>query len=309
VNSKQPAKETKAMSESIINNTVSTPRFRQAFESHLDEIRALPDTEFVPITIDIQSSVATVLGALKEIRPLRSELVHHLPTFDMAVFDNLESRTLALGHAQTNYQTATEPPASIEAQADTAAKFRDVLVHDVNTLILRGALESNVLKELRGANGYKNTAFDLFALSNVYKKHWNRVESMTAIKLSELDQAENLADQWVTAVGEREQAPAIAAQAIRDRLAAFTLFWRTYEEVRAAIGFLRRKQGDADSIAPSLYLGRNNKKKAEPATTEAADAPPTADAPDAPTGTTTQTTAASTATAQGIVDNGPFMGS
>ena len=70
-----------------------------------------------------------------------------------------------------------------------------------------------------------------------------------------------LADQLVTAVGEREQAPVIAAEAVRDRHGAFTLFINAYDEVRAAITYIRRKQGDAESIAPSLYAGRTVSKK------------------------------------------------
>jgi hypothetical protein len=35
-------------------------------------------------------------------------------------------------------------------------------------------------------------------------------------------------------------------------VAAFTLFVRTYDDVRAAVQFLRRAEGDADSIMPSL---------------------------------------------------------
>ena len=81
------------------------------------------------------------------------------------------------------------------------------------------------------------------------------------MKKEELDQIEDLADKLVTAVGAREQAPQLTAEAIRDRQAAFTLFINAYDEVRSVIGFLRRKQGDVDTIAPSLFIGRAVAKK------------------------------------------------
>ena len=33
------------------------------------------------------------------------------------------------------------------------------------------------------------------------------------------------------------------------------------DEIRSVIGFIRRKQGDVDTIAPSLFLGRTTAKK------------------------------------------------
>jgi hypothetical protein len=268
------------------------PRFREAFETNLACIRAVPEDRYPSITVDVQSSVATLLGAWKEIRPLRAEIVEHLPTFDIALFDKLEPYTLALGHAQTEYKTANEPQASLVALGETVAKTREILIAEVNTLIVRGIVNAAVLNELKGANGYKNTAFDVFALSNILKNRWDAISTRTSLTRQELDEAENQADLLVTRYGEKEQAPVIAAQATRDRLAAFTLVTEVYEEVRAAIGYLRRKHGDADSIAPSLYVGRSSTKKnpseATTPTTEAAPAAATPAVGALPTATTTQ---------------------
>ena len=64
------------------------------------------------------------------------------------------------------------------------------------------------------------------------------------------------------------------AQTARDRQAAYTLAVKAYEQVRAALAYVRRDYDDVDEILPSLYAGRNNsniKKKdtpeANPATT------------------------------------------
>jgi len=205
--------------------------------------------------------VATVLGAWKEIREFRADFVSALPSFDVTLFDKLESYALALGHAQTVYQTANEPPASLVLLAGKVLKTREILVANVTLLIALGLLEASVLGDLKGANGHKNIGFDVFALSNILKKNWDHVAAKLTRTLAELDAAENEADQLVTAVGEREQAPAVAAQTTRERQAAFVLLAKAYDEVRAALGFLRRIQGDADDIAPSLYSGRTSTRK------------------------------------------------
>jgi hypothetical protein len=50
-------------------------------------------------------------------------------------------------------------------------------------------------------------------------------------------------------VGERNASSADAEMRAR----AYTLFINAYEECRAAVGFIRRKHGDAESIAPTVF--------------------------------------------------------
>jgi hypothetical protein len=53
------------------------------------------------------------------------------------------------------------------------------------------------------------------------------------------------------------------AEATDQRLRVFTLMLRTYEEARAAIGYLRRREEDAESIAPTLYPGKGKRRASE----------------------------------------------
>jgi hypothetical protein len=281
--------------------------FRNAHASILARIRAVQDGEFVPITVDIPAAVTTVLGVQPELKALRPQLVKDMPNFPISEFDNLETYALALGHTQTLYKTATDPPAAFVAMVDSAIKTREILLADVNALISRGLIDAKATSELKGINGYKNIAFDIFALANVLKSHWDKVSGRTGVKSEELDQAEVQADHLVTATGEREQAPEVAAEVVRDRQAAFTLFINAYEEVRAAVAYIRRKQGDAESIAPSLYAGRTASKKKpadEPDATTPAATPVVTPAQPAVPGTVA---AATPALKADIAANGPFM--
>jgi hypothetical protein len=173
-------------------------------------------------------------------------------------------------------------------------------------LVSRSLLQEGILNELKGINGYKNVAFDLFQLSDIYRKNWDKIADRTSIKKEELDRVEDLADKLVTAAGLRDQAPQLTAEATRDRLAAFTLFINAYNEVRAVIGFLRRKQGDVDTIAPSLFIGRAVAKK-KPADNGAdkpqtpVPVPPTTNQPNTPG--TNPTPAAKVETSE----SGPYM--
>jgi hypothetical protein len=80
-----------------------------------------------------------------------------------------------------------------------------------------------------------------------------KISGKTPLHLDELDRAETLAGRILTAVGEREQGPAIAAASAQTRQRAFTLFVKAYDQVRRAVQYLRWDEDDIDRIVPSLY--------------------------------------------------------
>ena len=93
------------------------------------------------------------------------------------------------------------------------------------------------------------------------------LDGKTLLQASELKHAQLLADRLISAVGDREQTPTQIDAADR-RHRAFSLFVKAYDQARRAIQYVRWEQGDADSIAPSLYSGRGNsnvKRRAEDA--------------------------------------------
>jgi hypothetical protein len=153
-----------ATAQSLAATAHTSPRYHLAFESLKARLREMPADEYVPITVDVQSSVITVLGALPHIRQLRADFVQHLPTFDINLLDFMEAAAGALGYAQALYQTANEPLASIAGSVQTVRHWHGVLYNDACTLMARGALGATSLNNLKGANGNKNLAQDAMAL-------------------------------------------------------------------------------------------------------------------------------------------------
>ena len=292
------------MNLNTVEDSSQLPRYRRAFETILSEIQSVPEKDFVAITLDIPAAVFTVLGAWPEILALRPQFVQYLPSFDMVKFDKMETYTLALMRANTEYKTATEPPAALTALANSATETRRVLLADVNSLISRGLLSDSVLDSLQGVNGYKNVVVDITTLAEILKKNAEKIADRTSVKPDEIYAAENLADQLGTAIGLREQAPQVIAEAVRNRNAAFTLFIDTYEEIRTAIGYLRHKEGDADTITPTLYTGRGpSKKKPAEDNSGKPETPPVVTQPTNPTPDTNAPAAHAVAASA----NGPFM--
>jgi len=288
-----------------INNGPAASIYRQAFEQVKGEVQAIPEDNFLTVSLDIPATVITVQGAYPEIIALRPEFVTHLPTFDISKLDKLEVYALAMFCTQADYKAATEPPPSLVELVNSAVETRAVLLSDVNSLISRGLLAPGVISGLQGINGYKNLMMDIGTLAGILHKYAAKIADRTSVKPEELSAAEDLANRLGKAVGLREQSPQIIAEAARNRQAAFTLFLNAYEEVRTAIHYLLRNAGDADSIAPSLYANRGLRRK--PAD-NSEDSPPAAD-PASPTGSQPNTSGAN-ATAPAKTDpsdSGPFM--
>jgi hypothetical protein len=216
---------------------------------------------FAVVNLDVMSAVRTTEGALPKIGSTKSVVAQLLPQFPLLLFEELEDRALALGHAQTVYESARRPAPILQTLLNSATSARDIALAETNTLVKRGLLPAQALGGLKGGNGYRNLAADLFTLSETMKSHWNAVSSRTSMTREELDRLEDLADEINQALGIREQMPELQAAAARDRQAAYTLFIAAYSELRAAIAYVRRREGDVDTIMPSLYARRGSSKK------------------------------------------------
>ena len=129
------------MATSPINTIEQVSRRRQAYESSLSEISAVPKEQFVVITLNISEEVTTVLGRLEGIRALGPQMTQALPKFPIDLVDKLETYTLALDHTQILYKTSSTSPAPIKALAKSAIGFREILLADVNALISRDLIQ------------------------------------------------------------------------------------------------------------------------------------------------------------------------
>ena len=239
---------------------------RIAFQELKEEIAVVDPDDFVPINVDIPGIVTTIRGYFSRIKSYR-EAASELPAFDISVFDKFEVTTLAVGGAHLHYVAASGPVEPVQPLVDELLKQRDVLLTDANALAKRSLIDGDRLKQLQGTNGYKNLAYDVLLLCTLLREKWATVSSRTAVKLEEIDDAENKADRLGAALGSREAGGNDVPAATALRQAAYTLFVNRYDQVRRAISFLRWDEEDVEHIAPSLYAGRGGRpKKGEPVT-------------------------------------------
>jgi hypothetical protein len=255
--------------------------FGEAFQRVLPEMQALSGEAVIPVTLDVNSAVTAAFGVMPGLSRHRDTIAKELPSFDLGRFDKLKDYTMALSYANTLHGAAIQPPDDFKAMYEEALELRETLRRDVETLIGRGLVATDALKAYTAVVGFKNVAADLQLLAVVLRGSWESIQGSCAIKSPEIEHAFDLAGRIFLAVGAREGQGARVAEAAEVRARAFTLFIRAYDDARRAVSFLHWHEGDADSVAPSLYSGRSTgRKKGEE--TEAVAAPAPATTPSAP---------------------------
>jgi hypothetical protein len=284
-----------------------------AYERVKADLAAVKPEEFIQINLDIPTAVSTIIGVLPEVKALRPQIEKELPTFDLAAFDKLEDYAWALSYAQSLYLTATQPPDDLAELGPAATQLRERLLADAGSLANYGLVDSGQLAELKGANGIKNIAQDLQILVIAMQANWANIQGKAPTTAADLDTALRMSARLMRIVGLREQGPAQLAAATDQRLRAFTLVLNVYDDVRRAVGYLRAREDDADSIAPALHPGRPRRKQADPPAPPA-NTPPSPAVPSAlpkgatPPGPTTPTDAGTDATKTASGNSqGPFV--
>jgi hypothetical protein len=252
------------------------PEFHLGFERVQARVRAVPVNDLEPINREVPSTVATVLGASREIVAMRREL-EGLKGFDVTQVDYVRDYALALAHLHGEHRAAGGDSDNVGELASECLEIRDRFHDDATALANRKLLDKARVAKLHGGNSYRMIAFDIVGLVGLFLEKWSTIESKTALEVPEIEGARTKAARLIEALGDREQAAPVPSELATLRQQAYTLLVRCYNDVRNAIAFVRRNEGDVDDIAPSLYAVKGRRP-----TTEAVVAPAPSATPEAP---------------------------
>lgn len=255
-------------------SNVNTLAFTQDLADVREELERIPASECVPINLDVRAAVFTARGVVPAVALLRAEIAAALGEEQAVFVDRLDLVARAAGAAYAQHEVLGTPPQLEPLSAEVVAA-RQTLLLNAQSLVARKLVEAGKLGGLRGSVGYRNQYLDVLQLVALFRNEWASLEAHTAVTAVELDRAEALANELARAVGMREQTdPATSPTALlRDR--AWTLFVRTYDEVRRAVVWLRWREEDADAIAPSLWQGRGGRPAGRPESESAPSLAPT----------------------------------
>ncbi|WP_434046767.1 MULTISPECIES: hypothetical protein [Sorangium] len=289
------AKSSSVKKKPAPNKPSAPPQAAAAFDEALPEIEALSPDRLIPLNLDVPRVVSQVLGVLPGLRALRADIAEHLPTFDIARLDRLETYALAAWYAHLLWLSSGGAENALKPLLAEAAPLRENLLGDAEALARRGLLDAATVAEIRAGQGHIDVANDLVALSALFSASWSEIAGKTAASEEEVKRAGEIGPQLLAALGVREHGKGPGPTEAADRRArAFALLVHAYDQIRRAVAFLRWDEEDADVIAPSLYKGRTGRASSSTDTTEA----PADEAPAGPTaspGTPAPVTPAGTA--------------
>jgi hypothetical protein len=235
------------------------PGYAAAYERVQPRLRALSDADVAPVRIGIRAAVTTALAVVPKVQALRDRIIKVLPETDIALIDSLEDAALALLYLDARAPKSAKPP-SLAAETEPAYALRAQLLHDARNLASYGLLDPAALAEVRGGTAHVDLAVDITTLVEIFRRTWNAVNGRTPVTLEALDQAFVVGDGLMRSLGLRNASALKQDEATLERNRACTFFLRAYAETRYAVQQVRRNEGDADSIAPSLRRHRNKRR-------------------------------------------------
>jgi len=230
-----------------------------AFAKIEPELAALTPEELAPLPEDLQGVVAAALASAPRIHGFRDAIVAELPNHPIEKLDKLESYAHAARYAHLVHMYSDTSPEQAKALIDEATKLRDGLLIGAEALAHRNLLVADAVAHIRKGHGNADLAGDLVALATLFKEGWGKVASKTAVEKQEIDRAAELGPAVLVANAAKKHAgKSVDTDAQRAR--AYTLLLQAHESCRQALTYLRWKEGDADTIAPSLTKKRPGRK-------------------------------------------------
>jgi hypothetical protein len=224
-------------------------------------LAAVPRQRVRGIHTDPIGAANVVLSYLPRIQSLRDDIARSLPDFELGHIEHLEVYALTVIDAQTDTNVCVRRDPELPALAKRGFVLRGHFMASARALVRHKLFEPHQLKKLRRPSGYLNLTKDLLLFVVIFQHDWSRYENRCPITRADLMEAAHIAAEISRRAGSRERTPEALREARDRRARAFTLLVESYNEVRAAVVFLRRKQGDANHYAPPLTRRKRRRKR------------------------------------------------
>lgn len=233
----------------------------EAFARRRAELGAIPAREVLRVNLEAMDVVGVILKVEPRIRTLRSEFERCLRVFNFELADALRDCALAFYFAETVCLATARPVRCPPELLKEAKHTRARLLHFVKACAARGLVDAARWSELRGANGYRNTASDLGVLVSIVQTSPKLMEfEQTLLLPGELKRADLLGRELLVIAAKSDRRSEELSQSREMRARAFTLLMRSYNEVRRAVAYVRAEFGDADSFAPTLFTKHSHRR-------------------------------------------------
>ncbi|MDP3273749.1 MAG: hypothetical protein Q8Q09_01045 [Deltaproteobacteria bacterium] len=218
-----------------------------ALASLQDELAAMPAERVAHYALEARFAANAVLKTLAKVEPLMAKIAE-LP-MDTKPIERLPVFARALTEANALVQAHTPSAATTDTVLARARNLRQELLMVCDRLVFRGALKSDEIERLREGQGYRDLLNDLDAL-----QHKLRPFVPAFVALEELDEAKDLAVKLTGALPDaKPETPALGALHTQ-RAKVATLLTHAYNELTAAVAFVRRAEGDSAAWVSTIRV-------------------------------------------------------
>jgi hypothetical protein len=226
-----------------------------AFKAQEARIRAVPEADLIPVTLDPSHAAITVISAWPRFLILRPRVAKIVAEVNVELIDNAEQVAFAMLYINGAFVGEGEGE-SVRELHEEGLKTRELLRDTQEMLIKHGVVKGHPQQPLRGAAGYRNVPYDLISHVRFFRENRAEVEGKSPVTLEVVDRAAVLASRLIRAVSHRQGTPEEQAASGLLRQQGFTLLMLSYDQMRRVTKFLRWTEGDADEITPSPHAGR-----------------------------------------------------
>jgi hypothetical protein len=130
---------------------------------------------------------------------------------------------------------------------------RDHLARWAAPLADEGRIDADALERIRAGSGHADLGQDLIILVSLFRNRWDDLHALGVVTEEDLDRSTLIGSSLFHMTALRNEAVTLSPSESSLRIRrAWTLLDRAYSECRSAVQYLRRKEGDADDIAPTL---------------------------------------------------------
>ncbi|MDP3276400.1 MAG: hypothetical protein Q8Q09_14475 [Deltaproteobacteria bacterium] len=237
----------------------STTHTREAALRSLEaELAALPTERLATYNLNATHAAGVVFDAFARCEPLLDE-VAKLFDQDVGPLRRLPVLAEALIQANVLVNIHSAEVSTFDADADAARPIRDYLLKLLDALAIKGKVSQSVLDDIRAGTGRRDLVDDLARLVEL-----SRPFVGTLVEQRELDEASALVDRLSRVLARAKGDDADRSPLLLQRQQVATLMVEAYTELRAAVIYLRRKQGDGAAFAPSLHEGGRPRRRVRP---------------------------------------------
>jgi hypothetical protein len=236
------------------------------------ELDAVKPHEVIVINVDIPAAVRTARSVLPVLDALRPRAAALGAEVDMTLYDRVGAFADLLQYAHGGWLAAQKSPDEAAQKYGELVVLRDFLVGWSQGLVASKLFTREFLDAIGTTTGFDNACDDMVALTSALRAVWPKIAGKTMIEAAHIDRGDALVRELSTCLAMRDGRGDLLTKRASDRQLAFTLFYKAYSEARSVVGFLRRRERDADKLVPSLYEGRggSSRKQEEPSEDEPA---------------------------------------